>query len=107
LFLLGAGVVGFVGLWLLVSFGTRAISKQILTAADIHSLKAQLANYQKHNHVYPTTEQGLQTLGLVPKDPWSSDYVYRYPGKRYPNAYDLFSAGPDRTAETADDEWGQ
>jgi general secretion pathway protein G len=42
----------------------------------------------------------------VPKDAWGMVYVYRYPGRKNVGGYDLFSAGPDRIPDTADDDWG-
>jgi len=67
--------------------------------------------YNGTNGHYPSTDQGLNALvpglmGEVPKDAWGSPYVYRCPGRVNPNSYDLFSAGPDRIADTVDDEWG-
>ena len=67
------------------------------------------------NGRYPTTEQGLAALIAkpaappepknwkgpyiestdLPKDPWGADYIYRNPGERNPNGYDLRSLGPD------------
>ncbi|HEX3227521.1 MAG TPA: type II secretion system protein GspG, partial [Pyrinomonadaceae bacterium] len=84
----------------------------------------QLQLYESMNGFYPTTEQGLQALVTqpstdpkparwyqlfkqVPKDPWGSDYLYRCPGQRNPGTYDLYSAGPDRRADTDDDDWGE
>jgi general secretion pathway protein G len=75
------------------------------------------------NGFYPTTEQGLQALVTqpntdpkptrwyqlykeLPKDPWGSDYIYRCPGLKNPNGYDLYSAGPDRKPDTTDDKPG-
>jgi general secretion pathway protein G len=43
----------------------------------------------------------------VPKDPWQNEYIYRNPGQKNPSGYDLYSAGPDRKADTADDDWGE
>ena len=43
----------------------------------------------------------------LPKDAYGSPYVYRYPGRRNPASYDLFSAGVDKIPDTADDEWGK
>ena len=43
----------------------------------------------------------------VPKDAWNTPYIYRYPGQRNPAGYDLFSAGPDKIPDTADDDWGK
>lgn len=48
--------------------------------------------------------QGINTH--MPKDAWRHDYVYRCPGTKDPNSYDLFSAGPDGKPDTADDDWG-
>jgi general secretion pathway protein G len=76
------------------------------------------------NGFYPTTEQGLQALVTrpdtdpqptrwyqlfkdVPKDPWQNTYIYRCPGIKHPDSYDLFSAGPDRKPDTSDDDWGE
>jgi general secretion pathway protein G len=33
----------------------------------------------------------------IPKDPWNSDYVYKYPGTHNPSSYDLSSAGAPGT----------
>jgi general secretion pathway protein G len=88
--------------------------------ADLSAIQIQLAQYKAANGFYPTTEQGITALVIeptsspipkhwkqlfhrVPKDPWQNDYVYRCPGRIYPNAYDLFSAGPDKTRNTAGD----
>jgi general secretion pathway protein G len=105
-------VSGFVAAGV-VAYVVYAVSPAIVygkggfVAADVRALDAQLGGYKKLNGAYPTTAQGLRALGAFPKDPWSNDYVYRYPGKRYPDGYDLFSAGPDRMPDTADDEWGR
>ncbi len=98
--------------------------KSVRVQSDIKSIRTALQTYQSTNGFYPTTEQGLQALvsrpsvdpiperwfkflESVPKDPWASPYVYRCPGTKNPDSYDLFSAGPDRTPDTADDDWGQ
>ena len=80
--------------------------------ADVHWMRQTLLSYHETHGYDPTTDQGLQALvprfmEEVPKDPWGRPYVYRCPGKRYPNGYDFFSAGPDRIADTADDDWGK
>jgi general secretion pathway protein G len=75
------------------------------------SMKAPLTAYRIHVGSYPTTAEGLQALisapagkaerwkgpyiDKLPNDPWGNPYQYRYPGVRNPNAYDLFSYGPD------------
>jgi general secretion pathway protein G len=91
--------------------------------ADIQGINTQLRLYESMNGFYPTTEQGLQALVSqpssqplpsrwyqlykeMPKDPWQNPYIYRCPGIKHPESYDLFSAGPDRQPDTADDDWG-
>jgi general secretion pathway protein G len=90
---------------------------------DIQSVGTQLKLYESMNGFYPTTDQGLQALVAqpdtdpkpsrwlplfekVPQDPWHNNYIYRCPGTKHPQGYDLFSAGPDRIPDTADDDWG-
>jgi general secretion pathway protein G len=99
-------------------------AKQTAVRADVQAIGTQLQLYDSMNGFYPTTEQGLQALVIqpstdpkparwyqlfkqAPKDPWGSDYVYRCPGQKNPGSYDLYSAGPDRRADTDDDDWGE
>lgn len=99
------------------------VAKSVRTQADISAIRTSLLSYAGMNGFYPTTEQGLRALVSkpttepmparwmqfredVPKDAWGSDYVYRCPGLKNPDKYDLYSAGPDRTPDTADDDWG-
>lgn len=87
---------------------------------DIQSITGQLKLYQATNGFLPSSEQGLkalverpqsdpkprqwrQLLDRVPMDPWQSEYVYVYPGKKNTAGFDLFSKGKDRTANTPDD----
>ena len=37
------------------------------------------------------------------KDPWKNEYIFRNPGKRNNNGYDIYSKGPDMQEGTADD----
>jgi general secretion pathway protein G len=102
---------------------TTAIAKTMRVQADVQAIKTQLQLYESMNGFFPSTEQGLQALVTqpqndprptrwyqlfreLPKDPWGSDYIYRYPGLKNPGGYDLYSAGADRQADTADDDWG-
>jgi type II secretion system protein G len=81
------------------------------------------ATLRKYEGFFPSTEQGLgalvaqpqsdpgptrwyQLFKELPKDPWGSDYIYRNPGLKNPGGYDLYSAGPDRQADTSDDDYG-
>lgn len=100
------------------------VAKTVRVRGDIQSIKTSLLAYQGLNGFYPTTEQGLQALVTapstdpkparwqqfmeqVPTDPWGSPYVYKCPGEKNPTKYDLFSAGPDRIPNSADDDAGQ
>jgi len=76
------------------------------TSADIRKVRSQLAKYYASNGRFPTEAEGLRVLGEVPRDSWKHEFIYRFPGKRHPEAYDLFSVGPDRQKDTADDVWG-
>src|SRR5947209_16265395 len=98
-------------------------AKGVAGRSDIQAIGTQLKLYESVNGFLPTTEQGLQALVTqpstepkptrwyqlfkeVPKDPWGSNYIYLSPGRKNPTGYDLYSAGPDRKADTADDDWG-
>ena len=101
---------------------TTGIAKSMRVQADVQAIKTQLQLYESMNGFFPTTEQGLQALVTQRKtihDPLAgincsrkcqgslgSDYIYRDPGLKNPGGYDLYSAGPDRQADTSDDAWG-
>ena len=126
---IGVGLILIAAIILLLlsvrPFGNQMEPSRLTTvAADIQSLNAQLKLYRSMNGFFPTTEQGLQALVKppttepvpsrwiqlyqeVPRDPWHQPYVYRCPGIKHPESYDLFSAGPDRRPDTKDDVWGQ
>jgi general secretion pathway protein G len=104
--------------------GTTEYAKHVKISADIQGIGTQLKLYESMNGFYPTTEQGLEALVTQPstdpqpsrwyqlfkeqpKDPWQNNYIYRCPGIKNPSGYDLYSAGPDRVPDTADDDWGQ
>jgi general secretion pathway protein G len=103
--------------------GNVEYARHTTVAADIQSLNTQLRLYESMNGFFPTTEQGLRALVVQPetepkptrwyqlfkedpKDPWHDSYIYICPGRKNPNAYDLYSAGPDKIPDTADDDWG-
>ncbi|HVU17471.1 MAG TPA: type II secretion system major pseudopilin GspG [Candidatus Didemnitutus sp.] len=87
------------------------------------SLKTALTRYRMDIGDYPSTEEGIEALMVapggkadrwhgpyldapgnkVPLDPWAESYQYRYPGTKNAGSYDLFSKGPDKAADTADD----
>jgi general secretion pathway protein G len=87
------------------------------------SVKTPLTAYRIDMGGYPSTAEGLQALvtapqnkgdswkgpyiespgGKLPSDPWQEPYVYRYPGVKNKDNYDLFSKGADKTEGTPDD----
>src|SRR5438046_470210 len=100
------------------------VKSEVAVKSDIQGITSQLRLYESINGFLPTTEQGLQALVTqpsteprptrwyqlfkeMPKDPWGNNYIYLSPGRKNPTGYDLYSAGPDRKADTADDDWGQ
>jgi general secretion pathway protein G len=103
--------------------GNVEYSRHVRISSDIQGINTQLKLYESMNGFFPTSEQGLEALVVqpssdpqpsrwyqlykeLPKDPWNSNYVYLNPGRKNPNGYDLYSAGPDRKPDTADDDWG-
>lgn len=96
---------------------------QVQTAqlAVNQSLKTPLMTYRFQVGSFPTTAEGLQALVSAPAsaagrwqgpyvdagkalvDPWGEPYQYAFPGKRNTTSYDLWSKGPDKQSETADD----
>lgn len=102
---------------------TTGMAKGVAVRADIQAISTQLKLYESMNGYLPTTEQGLgalvtqpsseprpqrwyQLFKEIPKDPWGNNYIYLSPGRKNPTGYDLYSAGPDRKADTSDDDWG-
>jgi general secretion pathway protein G len=99
-------------------------SRQTRVRADIQGLNTQLKLYYEMNGFFPTTAQGLHALvqrpttsplpsrwfqlySDLPKDTWENQYVYRCPGTKHRNTYDLFSPGRDHKPDTKDDDWGE
>ena len=99
--------------------GNLDIAKEQRARGDIATIGTQLRLYETLNMILPSTEQGInalvqrpvtepmpsrwkQLLQEVPVDPWGMQYVYRYPGVRNPDSFDLFSTGPDKV-ESDDD----
>ena len=88
--------------------------------SDINALETSLKMYKLDNHVYPTTEQGIEALvnktdidpipkrfpeeGYLPRmpsDPWDNEYQLLNPGEH--GRIDVFSMGPDGQPGTDDD----
>lgn len=93
-------------------------------AAQLNLFESAAQNYYLHNGMYPTTEQGLNALRVMPTsepaprkwagpyidedatallDPWGQAYQYRYPSEHGRTKPDIWSTGPDTQAGTPDD----
>jgi len=87
-------------------------AKRTAALVQIREIEQALDMYKLDSGMYPTTEQGLESLvekpttspepkrwkeggylKKVPVDPWGKEYVYRKPGDH--GEFDLFSCGPD------------
>lgn len=85
---------------------------------NIRAIKSALDMYKLDNHVYPTTDQGLEALAVrpdsepqppnwnrymdnIPLDPWGNRILYLAPGKH--SDVDVFSPGPNGRSGDADD----
>jgi general secretion pathway protein G len=118
LLLIAACAVALAKLSAMASF-----AQSVHVREDIMAIGTQLKLYESMNGFLPTTEQGLEALvsqpetepqparwyqlfPAVPQDPWGTKYEYRMPGRKNSDGYDLYSAGPDRKVDTADDDWG-
>lgn len=104
--------------------GAQASAAQLFVT---QTAKTSLMTYRLQTGSYPSTAEGLQALvsapagaagkwqgpyvegGKIPVDPWGEPYQYAFPGKRNTSGYDLWSKGPDKQSETADDigNWGE
>lgn len=90
-------------------------ARTLAAKMDINTLENALKLYKLDNATYPSTDQGLKALvekpsvgripknyreggyiekGILPKDPWGSDYYYMSPGVNL-KEYDLWSYGAD------------
>ena len=84
----------------------RAMTEKV--KVDIAVLTQALEMYKMDNFRYPSTDQGLKSLLVLPKknnfrsqgyiknlpkDPWGNEYQYLFPGEK--NFFDLYSLGAD------------
>ena len=102
-------------------FGQSQVAVARIFVRD--TLKTPLTRYRMDVGDYPSTAEGLQALvtppsarteswhgpyldapgGRLPTDPWGEPYQYRFPGTKNAVGCDIFSKGPDKAADTADD----
>lgn len=101
--------------------GRSEQARMIAAQTDIEAnLSTALDLFYMDNSRYPSTEQGLAALlqkpsadfsgwkgpylkkRQLPRDPWGREYVYRFPGERNKDSYDLSSLGADGAASEDD-----
>jgi general secretion pathway protein G len=95
--------------------GKAKAAKITAAKVDIDSIGTALDMYELDNGQFPPSLQALVSnpggkdswngpylKKGMPKDPWKNDYIYRTPGTKDPNGYDLKSMGPDGM-ESGDD----
>ncbi len=117
------GVLVFTGFVLLIlnvllprtSAWPGRLAGSVKTKFDISKLTQGLHRFRRDIGRLPTTQEGLLALvecpdtvtvdqwqgpylphGIVPEDPWRSSFIYRCPGVRFAESFDLYSLGPDR-----------
>jgi general secretion pathway protein G len=105
-----AGIVG------VAIFGQLDTARVNTTRTQMKQLEAALSFYQMDNGRFPTTEQGLRALiepptigpeprnyrpggylqgGELPRDAWSNDFHYEFPGANNSAGFDIWSLGAD------------
>lgn len=91
--------------------------------AQVELFSVALENYRLDNGIYPSTSQGLEALRTrpagtpeprnwrgpylrkaVPSDPWGRAYIYRSPGDKDRNGFDVMSLGRDGKAGGSDED---
>jgi general secretion pathway protein G len=109
-----------IGMAIKFTAGHIGTAQDVAVKGHIETYKSGLLTYSMTNGFLPTTEQGLKALITKPEseprprnwrklmdapifDPWQQEYFYVQPGKHNPDSYDIYSAGPDRKPDTADD----
>jgi general secretion pathway protein G len=93
------------------------LGKHRIANIQISELEKAIQEFQKDTSRLPTAIEGLDSLvhnpgnlrgwkgpyvkKSIPLDPWSSAYIYRYPGDH--GSFNLYSCGADGIAGTEDD----
>ncbi|HVT93668.1 MAG TPA: type II secretion system major pseudopilin GspG [Bryobacteraceae bacterium] len=88
-------------------------ARRVQATAQVNSFMTALGAFKLDTGVYPTTEQGLQSLRAkpegvnnwngpylpkdVPTDPWGRAYIYKFPGD-HGDEPDVISLGADGQA---------
>jgi general secretion pathway protein G len=89
-------------------------AKETAAQSQVDMLALALNSYRLDNDVFPSSEQGLESLRtlpivgepprnwrgpylskLLPNDPWGRAYIYIQPGKENRTSFDLYTLGRD------------
>lgn len=97
----------------------RQKAKRDAARSQIGAFQSGIDLYQLSLETYPPNLEALRVaptslpdpakwdgpflIKEIPLDPWGNEYRYAFPGKRNPETYDLWSAGPDGKDNTGDD----
>lgn len=120
--LLLIGLLVFGGL-IFAIFGmtsTANVAKASQAKADFRTYESALEMYKLNAGVYPTTDQGLESLvvkparapepkrweqimDFLPTDAWGNFYFYQFPASGNPEKFEITCKGPDGLIGTADD----
>ena len=111
-------------------FGHVSDARQSAAKSQVEIFALALDAYNLDNGYYPSTDQGLLALRVlpalgepprnwrgpylrkaVPADPWGRAYFYVSPGRANPKSYDLYTLGRDGRPGGADEDsdvtsWG-
>src|SRR4051812_44705496 len=76
--------------------------------ADLKQLSGASETFRVEHKRYPTQAEGIEILSSgpgaylprLPRDLWGRGYVYIYPGKHNPKAFDLYCLGEDGKSST-------
>ena len=94
-------------------------ARETAARTDISNIETSLNAFEIDTGRFPASEEKLAALvtappGLqgwrgpyltrgLPKDPWTREYLYKFPGSRNPSGFDLYSMGPDGREGNDDD----
>ena len=107
-------IIGVLAGAVVLVFSGSATEAKIRTAlADIKMYQTAVDLYAlDNNDKYPKSLKELASgkkkyIRDLNTDPWGKPYIYEKPGKKHPESYDIYSAGPDGQKSTEDDvaEW--
>jgi general secretion pathway protein G len=108
--LLVLGIIGLLVGVAVVSFGgVLGSGKKKAAMGHISGIVNAVRAYEVDTMKLPTTGQGIQMLvekgklNKMPEDPWGKPYIYRRPGAKSKDGFEVYSAGEDGIPDNADD----